>query len=374
MIPLARPSLDSTEVREVSSVLDSRWLAGGGPKSQEFSKKLADYLGVEYVITVNSCTSALHLSLLSLGVKPGDEVLVGDYTFPSTAFAVLYCGAKPVFVDVEKETYNMSPVDLKRKISKRSKAVIPVHLFGQTADMSLILKLVGKNDLKVVEDAALGAKYKAKMAGTLGDVGCFSFHARKNVTTGEGGAVATNSRQVAEKVNLLSNFGISPAYDRSKKGFHSQKFTTLGFNYKLSDVNAAIGLAQLKKSNGFIKERRRLARYYCKRLLEANLTDLVEPPAEAEDCLHVYQSYVALVDKKVNLVKLINSLRKDGIECNIGSYSCHIQPVFKSKDRCPVSREISSRALALPMYNGLSFKEIDIIVSSLKRNIKKDCW
>ena len=369
MIPLARPSFGSEELKEVREVLKSGWVAGGGPESHELSSKIAKYTGARYAIALNNCTSALHLSLLSLGIKEGDEVLVADYTFPATALAVLYCGAKPIFVDIDRETYNMNPADLKKKISRRSKAIIPVHLFGQSADMKPITEISSKHNLEVIEDAAcsFGAKYKSKMVGTIGNTGCFSFHARKNITMGEGGAVVTNNKNIAEKIDLLSNFGISSAYKRSKGSFFMPKFSEAGFNYKLSDINAAVGIVQIKKNKRFIRERRNLAEYYNEKLRDL---DLIKPPIEAKDCYHVYQSYVVLVDKRVDTGRLINSLRESGVGCNIGSYSCHRQPLFKSKVKCPVSKELSMRTVALPMYNGLSLKQIDFIISKLEKTLK----
>jgi len=192
-IPLLRPYFDSEELSEISKVLDSGWVSQG-PKVKEFEDKIAKYLGVKYAIAVTNCTSALHLALLSTGVKEGDEVFVADYTFPATGHAVLYCGAKPIFVDVDLKTYNFNPKSIKEKITDKTKAIIPVHTFGQPAEMDKIMEIAEDYNLKVIEDAAcaLGAKYKNKFAGTIGDIGCLSFHARKGITTGEGGMVVTN--------------------------------------------------------------------------------------------------------------------------------------------------------------------------------------
>jgi dTDP-4-amino-4,6-dideoxygalactose transaminase len=206
-IPLLRPYFNSEELEEIQKVLDSGWVSQG-PKVKEFEEKIAEYLGVKYAIAVTNCTSALHLALLSLGIKKDDEVLVADFTFPATGHSVLYCGANPIFVDVDLKTYNLNPELIEEKISDKTKAIIPVHTFGQPAEMDAIMEIAEDHNLKVIEDAAcaLGAKYKNKFAGTIGDIGCLSFHARKGITTGEGGMAVTNNKDLADKIRNLSLF------------------------------------------------------------------------------------------------------------------------------------------------------------------------
>ncbi|MDG6220369.1 MAG: DegT/DnrJ/EryC1/StrS family aminotransferase, partial [Candidatus Thermoplasmatota archaeon] len=207
--PLARPYFDSVELDAIKEVLETGWVAQG-PKGNVFEKTVAEYTGAKHAVAVSNCTAALHLALLSLGIRKGDEVLVADFTYPATGHSVVYCGAKPVFVDVDARTYNIDPEKAKELITDKTKAIIPVHTFGQPADMAPILELAEKNDIAVVEDAAcaLGAKYGSKFAGTMGKIGCFSFHARKGITTGEGGMVVTESKSVADLVRKLAVFGI----------------------------------------------------------------------------------------------------------------------------------------------------------------------
>uniref|UniRef100_A0A7C2K1P9 DegT/DnrJ/EryC1/StrS family aminotransferase n=1 Tax=candidate division WOR-3 bacterium TaxID=2052148 RepID=A0A7C2K1P9_UNCW3 len=365
-IPLSRPYFDSEELNEIQKVLDSGWVSQG-PKVKEFEDKIADYLGVKYAIAVTNCTSALHLALLSIGVKKGDEVIVADYTFPATGHSVLYCRAKPVFCDVDLKTYNIDPGLIEEKITDKTKAIIPVHTFGQPAEMDEILKIARRHDLKVIEDAAcaFGAKYKNKYAGTIGDIGCFSFHARKGITTGEGGVIVTNIKDIADKVRSLSMFGMttsSSGIEKSDK-FIIPEFTELGYNYKMSDITAAIGIAQLRKIDKIIERRRELAKYWDEKLQEI---ELIQPPYVSKNVKHIYQSYVALVDKSVNRNKLILILLKKGIQTHIGTYSSHIQPVYNSKDKCPNSLEIFNRAIALPMYYSLGEEDIDMVAKQLK--------
>lgn len=364
-IPLLRPYFDSEEVEEIQKVLDSGWVSQG-PKVKEFESKIADYLDVKYTIAVTNCTSALHLSLLGIGIKEGDEVLVADYTFPATGHAVLYCGAKPVFIDIDSKTYNINPECIKEKITKKTKAVLPVHTFGQPADMDKIIKIANQYDLKVIEDAAcaFGAKYKDKYAGTIGNIGCLSFHARKGITTGEGGMIVTNDKELAEKIRRLSVFGMQTAWEREKSGFTIPTFTTLGYNYKMSDITAAVGVAQLKKLDNIIERKQELAQYWNSKLQDM---DFINAPYVSKDVKHIYQSYVTLLKKNVNRDKLIKSLLEKGIQTQIGTYASHIQPVYHSKDRCPNSLDVFNRALALPMYYGLTEHNIDIVANNLKK-------
>ena len=363
--PLLRPYFDSEELREVQGVLDSGWVSGG-PKVEEFERGIAHLLGVRHVVAVTNCTAALHLSLLSLGIRRGDEVLVADYTFPATGHSVLYCGAKPVFVDVDSKTYNIDPVLMEDKITERTKAIIPVHTFGQPAEMGKILRLADDHGLPVIEDAAcaFGAKYVDQYAGTMGDVGCFSFHARKGITTGEGGAVVTNNRDLAERIRHLSAFGTSTAWDREgSEAFLIPEFTEVGYNYKMSDIAAAIGVAQLRKLDRIVTRKQAIAKYWDERLEEI---DLIDAPYVSSKVRHVYQSYVALVDPGISRDNLIAELKKRHIQAQIGTYASHLQSVYDSKDACPNSSDVFHRSIALPMYYGLTEEEIDLVASNLQ--------
>ena len=367
-VPLLRPYFDSEELEEIKKVLDSGWVSQG-PKVKELEDEIAEYLGVKYAIAVTNCTSALHLALLSIGVKRGDEILVADFTFPATGHAVLYCRAKPIFVDIDLKTYNVNPESIEEKITERTKAIIPVHTFGQPAEMDKIMEIAKDHNLKVIEDVAcaLGAKYKNKHAGTIGDVGCFSFHARKGITTGEGGMVVTNDKNLADKIRNLSVFGMTSAWDREKSTeFIIPEFTAVGYNYKMSDITAAVGVAQLRKLDRIIERKRELAKYWDEKLQEM---DFIEAPYVSKNVKHIYQSYVALVDKCINRNTLIETLMKTGIQTQIGTYASHIQPVYNSNQKCPNSLEIFNRSLALPMYYMLTEEDIDEAVSLLKKAV-----
>lgn len=368
MIPLAKPYFDSHEIEEIKKVLESGWVSQG-PKVKEFEENIVNYIGATYAIAVSNCTAALHLANLSIGITKGDEVLVADYTFPATGHSVLYCGATPIFVDVDPKTYNIDPEKIEEKINKKTKAIIPVHTFGQPANMDPILKIAEKYDLHVIEDAAcaLGAKCKNKFAGTIGDIGCYSFHARKGITTGEGGMVVTNDKNLAEKIRYLSVFGMKSAWDREKsQEFIVPTFTDVGFNYKMSDILAAVGIVQLGKIDKIIKRKRELAHYWNEQLEKI---DYIAIPYESPDSYHIYQSYVTLVDKKISRNKLIGILLKKEIQTQIGTYASHIQPVYNYIKSCPISFDIFSRSLALPLFYNLTQDEIDLIVKTIQKEI-----
>jgi perosamine synthetase len=368
-IPLARPYFDSDDIKQVQQVLDSGWVSQG-PKVKEFEEKSARYLGIEHVVSVTNCTAALHLALLALGIKEGDEVLVADYTFPATGHAALFCQAKPVFVDIDPRTYNIDPNLIEEKITSHTKAIMPVHTFGQPADMDAIMPIAQRHHLKVVEDAAcaFGARYKGIYAGTIGHIGCFSFHARKGITTGEGGMVVTRDRELAEKIRMLSVFGMVSAWTRQGKVVIPE-FVELGYNYKMSDIAAAVGVAQLGKLKKFITRRRSLARYWDKKLRNIKL---IEPPYASKDNLHIYQSYVALVDNRVDRNLLMQRLQEQGIQTQIGTYASHIQPIYNCQEKCPNSLDVFRRSIALPMYYTLKEEDIDFITTSLEKTLP-DC-
>ena len=364
-IPLTRPYFDPDELNEISNVLDSGWVSQG-PKVKEFENEFAKYLGVKYAVAVSNCTCALHLSLLGTGIKKGDDVLVSDFTHPATSHSVLFCDANPIFVDVDPKTYNIDPNLIKDKITERTKAIIPVHIFGQPAEMDPIMEIAEDYDLKVIEDAACahGAKYKNRFAGTIGDAGCFSFHAKKGMTTGEGGMIVTNNKEIADEVRSLSAYGTATAWSREGcDEFIIPEFAKLGYNYKLSDISAAVGVAQLKKLDRLIEKRKALAKYWDEKLHEL---DYIDPPYCSNNVTHVYQSYVSLVDRRINRNRLIERTRRKGIQTQIGTYACHIQPVYDTKQTCPNSLEIFNRSLSLPMYYELEKVDIDASIEYIE--------
>jgi len=369
-VPLSRPSFNNLELEEIRKVLQSGWVSKG-PEAETFEKLVADYVGVKNAIAVVNCTAALHLAYLSLGIREGDEVLVADFTFPATGHAVLYCQAKPVFVDVRPDTYNIDSIKIEECITEKTKAIVPVHCFGQSADMDSILKISRKNNLRVVEDAAcaLGATYKDKHAGSIGDIGCYSFHARKGITTGEGGMCVTNDPRLNARIRFLSVFGMESAWDReSSSDYMIPEFSDVGYNYKLSDILAAVGVVQMEKIERIIKRRQELARYWDQKLEDI---EGIHKPYSRKDVRHIYQSYVCLLDSGCNRNKVITRLKNRGVQTQIGTYASHAQPVYKSKQRCPVSLDLMNRTLALPFYPGMQKKTIDWAAKVLKQELRE---
>jgi len=369
-IPLFRPYMDEDELNEIASVLNSGWLTQG-PKVKEFERAISDRLEIKHVIACSSCTTALHLALLGVGIEPGDDVLVADYTFPATGHAVVHCQANPVFVDVDPLTYTLDVQDAICKLTYKTKAIIPVHVSGQAAEMDEVMEFAKIHNLSVIEDAAcaFGAKYKDRMLGTIGDVGCFSFHATKGITTGEGGCVVTNNDEIAGRVRSLFTFGSEKqaSWEREKSGtFSIPIFTTAGFNYKMSDIAAACGVAQLRKLDRIIGRKRVLAEYWDGKL--RGIPHITAPYVKPYN-YHNYQGYCTLVDDYIDRDSVIQALKDKGIGSQIGTHSSCIQPAYK-KGRvytCPVSVDIYYRALRLPLYCTLTTDEIDMAAYELER-------
>ena len=369
MIQLTRPYFDENEIKVLKETLSSGWVAGQGPKGDELSDIIKSVTRTKYAIPVNNCTAGLHLSLLAIGIKPGDEVIVSDYTFPATGHAVMYCNAIPRFADVDNKTYNIEPGLIEDKITSKTRAVIVVHAFGQTADMDPILEIAGRYNIKIIEDAAcaLGAKYKGEPAGSFGDIGCFSFHARKNVTSGEGGVVVTDNNMYADFIISSSCFGMESAYKR-QDSFTLPSFNTLGYNYKLSDINASLAIEQLKKHPKIIDRKRKLAALYDELLAD---NEFITIPTEAPDNFHIYQTYAVTLNESINRDSLIQSLAGEDIQTQIGTYASHIQPVYNSEDKCPNSLYLFNHSLALPLYYKLDEKDIHYVVEKLCLHVNK---
>jgi len=361
-IPLARPSLGDEELAAVKRVFESGMLSEHSV-TKEFEAAFAEYVGAKHAIASSSCSTALDLALLSLELSPRDEVIVPDFTFPATANSVLHAGAGVVLVDIEARTFNIDPREIEKNLSKRTKAIVPVHLFGQCANMKVITEIAEKHGLFVVEDAAcaIGATHHGKKAGTFGDIACFSFHPRKTLAVGEGGMVVTNDDELAEKVRVMKNHGIA------KMVGNRACFVKPGYNFRLNDVASAIGLEQLKKVKAFLKERAKLAGKY-----DDALGDVrgVETPFVAKDNNHTYQTYCVTVESEKVRDRLIEGLAVKGVETQIGTYTLSLQPVYaetgkNGKAKLSVSEKTFRSTLALPMYNGLSEEEQEYVCENL---------
>jgi perosamine synthetase len=374
MIPFIKPYFDIDDFRAVKEVMQSGWVAQG-PKVEEFEEAVAEYLGCRYVISVTNCTTALTLSLMALGIGKGDEVIVPDFTFPATALAVTNVGATPVLVDVSMVDYNIQTDSIGAALTKRTKAIIPVHLFGLACDMKEINRLALTCGLFVIEDAAcsLGAEkiiygyvreseyFSKQRIGTFGDIGCFSLHASKGITTGEGGLVCTNSELLADKIRQLSSFGDERAFRRSKTGADFN-FDPQGGNHKMSDITAAIGLSQLKKIDKLIDWRIKIAEEWDQVIANDPFlsSHIMSRPQIVTDRSHIYQSYVAVCNPGARPA-VMNYMKEKGFQCGIGTHACHVYDGIGSHlnrwINLPNSRYLYDNAISFPRYYGLNVKE-----------------
>ena len=368
-VPLGFPSLGAAELEAVNETFRSGWVAGQGPRTRALEEAFAAHSGVAHAIAVNNCTAGLHLALLALGIGPGDEVLVADYTFPATGHAVLFCGARPVFVDVRADTATIDPGAIEAAITPRTRGVIAVDALGQVADYNEIEAIAETRGLFVLEDAACatGAAYRDRPTGSFGDVACFSLHGRKGITCGEGGVVTTDDQAIAERVRKLSCFGMESAFVRQQSAqLPIPVFDELGYNYKLSDILAAIAYVQLHRLDELLIHRRRVAARYAEGLRSMAH---VAVPAEPADREHVFQSYAITVSPPLQRDRVAVALRDRGIGCNIGTYASHLQPIYAtSEDRptpCPTSARLFREHLALPMHAELSDSDVDYVVAVL---------
>jgi perosamine synthetase len=343
-VRLARPDVGEEELAEVAAVLESGQLTMG-PKVAELEGELAQACGTEHAVVVSSGTAALHLAVLALGIRPGDEVVVPAYTFPATANVVALAGATPVLVDVDPETCNLDPAQV--ELSARTKAIVPVHLFGRPA------RLEELPDATLLEDAAgaLGAQRQGRPCGGLGAAGCLSFHPRKIVTTGEGGAVTTSDADLAERVRSARHHGWRPSdrYDDMPRG---------STNYRLPDILCAIGIPQVRRLEELLAARERIAAGYAERLADLP----VRLPEADEGDRHGWQAYVIQLDRRD---ETMSALRAQGIQCQIGTYALHRLSAYRDQGPFPGADECFERSLALPLHSRLTDSELDRVGEAL---------
>ena len=364
---LCVPDTGDDELKEIAEVLRSGTLAQG-PKVAEFERMVAEFLGCKHAFATSSCTTALHLSLVVLDIGPGDEVLVADFTFPATANVVVQQGAVPVLVDIELRTLTVDLDDLRAKITDRTRAIIPVHAFGCSADMDPILALADERGVPVIEDAAtaIGATYRGRPCGSIGRLGCFSFHPRKVITTGEGGMIVTNDDALAERIRVLRSHGGVPDGDTCW-----YRYEAAGFNYRLSDVHGAIGVAQMRKLPQIIERRRRAAAALREWLAGLNGITLPQDPPWGG---HIYQSFVVLLDERLDRDRLVGDLRGRGIEATLGTYAVHAQPFYQERygyvpGQLPGSYAAFRRTVTLPLYPQMSDADSDEVAAGVKAAI-----
>ncbi len=372
-IPISLPHTGEEEWLATKEPIMSGWLTAG-PKVREFEQMFAKRHGVKHAMAVTSATTALHLALVALNIKDGDEVIVPAFTWISTANVVLYCGAKVVFVDVDTTTFNLDVKDLKNKITSRTKAIIPVHLFGLCADMDAIKKIAG--NIPLVEDGACaaGAGYKGNPAGSLGTLGCFSFHPRKSVTTGEGGMITTNDDKLAEVISNLRNHGASISEEQRHHGakpYILPDFNMLGYNYRMTDLQAAVGIVQLKKLDLFIDERENWSKFYDEQL---KTIPWLKTPTVHPDYKHGWQSYVIYIDESKSPISrndIMEKLQQMGVSTRPGTHAPHMLNYYAEKynikpDDFPGARDCNNYSMSIPLFNKMTKEDYDYVVYCLK--------
>lgn len=363
-IPVNQPLISQESKRNVNKALDAGWISSSGGFVNKFEEEFSKYIGAKYGVAVSSGTAALHVALLAAGIGQGDEVIVPAFTMAATWLAVLYVGAVPVFVDCEPETFNIDPLLIEEKVTRKTKAIIPVHIYGHSADMDPILKVARKHKLVVIEDAAEahGGVYKGRKCGSMGDISCFSFYGNKIITTGEGGMVLTNNKKYADSARRYKDLCHSP----NKRFIHDG----VGFNYRMTNLQAALGVGELKNINKYLSFKKKMAAAYNDGLRGVKGLRL---PVTKDKVKNVYWMYAVLVDETklgISKDKLREALFKKGIDTRDFFYSPSMQPVLKkyikSGELFPVTDRISREGLYLPSGMALTKKQQKQVVGAIK--------
>jgi dTDP-4-amino-4,6-dideoxygalactose transaminase len=373
-IQISLPSTGDDEWHATREPLTSGWLTQG-PKVAAFEKAFAERHAVKHALATTSCTTGLHLILAAMGIGPGDEVIVPAFTWVDTANVVLYCGATPVFADVQRDTCNIDPADVARKLSPRTKAVIAVHLFGLCADMDALRAVLPAN-VPIIEDAACasGASYRGTPAGGLGLAAAFSFHPRKSITTGEGGMVTTQDAALAATADQLRNHGASISEEQRHKGpkpYLLAEFNLLGFNYRMTDLQGAVGLVQLAKLDRFIDERDRWANWYMEQLAGIAWLRMPQRPVNGK---HAWQAFVTTVDPErapLPRNQIMEQLQQQGIATRPGTHAVHLLGYYRERfglqpDDLPGARDCDANTMAIPLHNRMGADDYAYVAEALR--------
>ena len=369
MIPYGKQTIEQDDIQAVVDVLKSDFLTTG-PKIAEFEQTVADYVGAKYAVAISNGTSALHAACFAAGIRPGDEVITTPLTFAASANCVLYCGGTPVFADVDPKTYNIDPEDIRGKITDRTKAIIAVHLAGQPCDMDAIHSIAREHGLIVIEDGAhaLGSVYKGKKVGSLSDMTTFSFHPVKPITTGEGGMIVTDNEDFYKKMVLFRSHGITrddSMMTRNDGPWFYQQFD-LGYNYRITDIQCALGCSQMKKLDRFLARRKEIVARYNEAF--ADCDNIITPYqlSDTESGWHLYIVQVKNCDRR----KVFENMREKGIGVNVHYIPVYMHPYYQEHGyenvHCANAEEIYSHIISLPLYPGLTSEQQDYVIDTLK--------
>tara|TARA_Y100001949_G_scaffold8374_1_gene6145 strand:+ start:4087 stop:5256 length:1170 start_codon:yes stop_codon:yes gene_type:complete len=371
-VPFVVPNIELSDKRAIETALKSNLLTDG-PILRKFENEFCKFTGSKYAIGVSNATSALHLSLKSLGIGKGDEVIIPNITFVATANAVLYVDATPVLVDVNDHDINISIKSIEKSITKKTKAIIPVHFAGKSCDMLAIQKIAKKNNLKIIEDCAhaLGTKFNKTHVGNFGKTGCFSFYPTKNLTTFEGGMVITNSKKIASKIRSMRNHGINKSLkERFSTGYPWDfDVSELGYNFRLDEIRSSLGLNQLKRLHKMNKLRQDASRYYKKQLKSINGIKLLDDPNLKNNSCHLFVIKILknfIMDRNL----LFKYLLKNGIRTSVHYKPLNKFSFYKSKSKIYSSLEVSeqlySKILSLPLFPQITKRELNLVINAIK--------
>jgi perosamine synthetase len=363
-IPVSEPTIEKSDIKAVTDCLRSGWISSAGPAIQEFADKFKEFSGARYALPVATGTAALHLALLALDIKPGDEVIVPALTFVSPISMTAAIGAKPVFVDVKKDSFNLDPEQIEAKITAKTKAIIVVHLYGYPAELNPILKLAKKYNLKVIEDCAeaLGAEYQHKQVGLFGETACFSFYGNKFMTTGEGGMITTKNKKVFEKIKLYCDHGMT----KERRYYHQ----VVGFNFRMTAMQASLGLSQLKRLKKYLKQRQEIEKKYKQELKDLSMIEWVEPEANSKT---VCWLVTFLLPNKKLRDGLLTYLAEKEIDARKIFYPIPGMPPYPTKEKFPQAGKIAARGLSLPTFSHMSKQQINQVCRTVKQYLKKAC-
>ncbi|MBM4452975.1 MAG: UDP-4-amino-4,6-dideoxy-N-acetyl-beta-L-altrosamine transaminase [Chloroflexi bacterium] len=375
LLPYGHHWIDDGDIAAAVEVLRSDWITQG-PKVDEFERKVANYCGVKYAVAVSSGTAALHAACAVAGISTGDEAITTPITFAATANAVVYCGAKPVFADIQEDTLNIDPREIERKLTSRTKAILPVDFAGHPADLEEIMAIARSRKIVVIEDAshALGAEYEGRKIGSLADMTILSFHPVKHITTGEGGMILTDNEEFCEKLKIFRHHGI--VREKSDNGSWYYKIYNPGYNFRITDFQCALGISQLNKLNRFIERRREIATKYNAELAEM---DEILIPVEDKRVKAVYHIYT--IQLKTELLttgrkEIFKALRAENIGVSVHYMPIHLHPFYQQKfgykkGDYPTAEEYYERAITLPLFPSMSDEDVKDVIKAVKKVVRR---
>ena len=377
MLPYGRQWVDEADVQAVVEVLRSNWLTTG-PKVSEFEQAFADFVGAREAVAVSNGTAALHAAMYAIGIEPGDEVIVSPMTFAASANCVVFQGGTPVFADVDPDTLLLDPALVEAKITPRTKAIIAVDYTGQPCDYDALRAIADRHGLILVADAchALGGSYKGRPVGSLADLSIFSFHPVKHITTGEGGMITTDDPELARRMRVFRNHGITSDHrQRAQQGSWFYEMVDLGYNYRLTDIQCVLGISQLRKSPGWVARRREITQRYNAAFAEV---PTVEPLSVRDEVSHAYHLYVVRLDLTqlgATRADVFAALRAEGIGVNVHYIPVHLHPYYRERFRyhggeCPIAEAEYERLISLPMFHRMSDNDIEDVVEAVSKVVE----